>query len=280
MKSKKMQGRMLSKVSKIASIVGLSKRNVTDIITANIGKGDDIVLMAMCDARVDRSDSQSNDDGLTKRAQYRAIEIMKVFQGNYAGMTKNRSKLLDIGAGDGSITRAVGKQLGLTSDNIYGVDIQQWGTVEHKEPEGINFEFIESDNPIIPFDDRQFDCITVLQTMHHVQQLDIMMRELNRVTTPGGIVILREHDCDSMQLSWLIDLEHMMYDIVVDGSDIVEWRKTYYGQYQNKKEWSEIFKKFGFEWVPTRTIIRRNDTNYYYAMYQKVRTFVDRSEQL
>ena len=259
--------RLLAKISRIASIVNIQHGEVVKIISTHASSGDNAVLTALVKKAKRGKD---NPNGAAKRAAYRAHEFTKVFQGVYSKLVKTRTNYLDVGAGDGSVTLATGKLLGLKPESIYGVDIPEWGTNTHTQSQKFNYDFIESDNPILPHKTGLFDCVSVLQTLHHVPHLTTIMLELNRVMAIGGILILREHDCDSKNMERLIDLEHIMYDVVVDGADISSWRESYYGRYRAKKWWVSLFEVYQFKHIPIRQVMKANNTNIYYAMYQKI----------
>lgn len=279
LKHDNMRSRVIKITMKAMYMYGLKKGDIASAINVNADKGDDAVIDALLKLKqksskvsVKPSTDKPDTTWANKRAMNRAKEINNLFQGPLAKLRCNTGNMLDIGAGDGVITMAVGlHSFNLAPEDLYGIDIQQWGvnTHEDKLDSNINFKLIEEAKVEIPFD-VQFNRVIILQTLHHVKDLGTMMFEINRVCAPGAIVIIREHDCQSMNMKKLIDIEHVMYDVVMDGFPIKEFRETYYGEYKSKYQWTAIFEAHMFQRLNTKQVVRPGATNFYYAMYQKI----------
>ena len=275
-KDKGMGKRTMGVILKAMYPYNVSEEDVRSAVSDNMRDGDAAVLKALVSLSNRRRQSKTPGDNsgwLNKRAIKRAGEIGKLFTGPLSEFKKNAANLLDIGADDCRIALAVGTHVfGLDAKKVYGIDIPQWGVNTHELRKNcaINFEFIDPDNVSIPFSGVRFNRITIMQTLHHVKNLSDMMYEINRVSTPGGIVIIREHDCTTPSMSTLIDIEHIMYDVVVHGHSLDKFRETYYGSYKSKKRWTAIFEAHMFSLVPTKKVVRPGPTNFYYACYQKI----------
>ena len=120
--------------------------------------------------------------------------------------------------------------------------------------------------------DNSFDMILVLQTLHHVVDLDLKLKEIYRILKPGGLLLLREHDCRNVYIAQLIDIEHMLYSIVYEKLTYENAKKEYIGTiYRSKEAWRKILTenynlKFIREIEPK---MRFNPTMYYNAIYMK-----------
>lgn len=108
---------------------------------------------------------------------------------------------LDIGCNDGSITTQIADAIGASW--FWGVDVSI--------PE-LPGNFMVYDGVCLPFDDNTFDVITIFQTLHHADNLELIA-EIIRVLSPGGYLIIKEHNCTSPELRKLIELEHLLYEI-------------------------------------------------------------------
>jgi ubiquinone/menaquinone biosynthesis C-methylase UbiE len=121
---------------------------------------------------------------------------------------------------------------------------------------------------IIPYKDGSFDTITVLQALHHFENLGPMMKEIQRLSAVGGTVIIREHNADNDNTKMLTDLEHMFYGILYNELSINDFVDNYYGVYRSAEEWDALFADHGFECVHKKQ--KKTPTKYYYAVYVNV----------
>ena len=101
----------------------------------------------------------------------------------------NVKKILDMGSGCGTFVF-----YGLIHGfDIYGIDpsrgklkFNEIKATEYSYPtEWIN-RFIIGYGENIPFEDNFFDCVSTYQTLEHVQNLDLVLKEMIRITKSGG----------------------------------------------------------------------------------------------
>ncbi|KAF2650431.1 methylase [Lophiostoma macrostomum CBS 122681] len=105
-------------------------------------------------------------------------------------------KLLDVGAGSGTITASFAKLL--PDGHVTGLDLKaeilpRARTVA--EIAGVkNVNFLQGDCKKLPFEDGTFDVVFCHQMLTHMPAPEDALREMLRVTKPGGIVAAREGD--------------------------------------------------------------------------------------
>ncbi|KAM7215301.1 S-adenosyl-L-methionine-dependent methyltransferase [Rhypophila decipiens] len=110
-------------------------------------------------------------------------------------------KLLDVGSGWGHMTASLSKIIG-PSGKVTGLDIDP-STLVHARRHAKNadveahIEFIQGDAYSLPFADETFDITHAHQVLAHMERPWEVIREMVRVTKPGGFVAIREGDLES-----------------------------------------------------------------------------------
>ncbi|MBO1420090.1 methyltransferase domain-containing protein, partial [Streptomyces sp. FH025] len=109
--------------------------------------------------------------------------------------------LLDVGCGPGTITADLAELVG-PSGRVVAVDTsaevleQAAGYVAGRG--AANVEFALADVHRLPYRDGEFDVVHAHQVLQHVADPVGALRELRRVTAPGGVVAVRDVDFASM----------------------------------------------------------------------------------
>lgn len=249
---------------------GVPGKKIHHIINLHVDKGKtDIQIME--ELRKIIKIPEAHPGGNVRRGVKRGQDVEKLLK---SSRLNHRKKMyLDLGAGNGLISYAIGRKLKLSKHQIHAVDIKQWigeDTVVNSDIlSHINHVLIDVDgNKIrIPYKDNTFDMVTILQALHHFENLEHMLNEIQRLVQRGGIIIIREHDAKSIFIKKLVDIEHMFYGILIDGLSPHGFIDNYYGEYRSSVEWDAIFKARGFS--PVRKSFMENPTRHYYAVYRR-----------
>jgi|JI10StandDraft_1071094.scaffolds.fasta_scaffold18702_6 ubiquinone/menaquinone biosynthesis C-methylase UbiE len=180
-------------------------------------------------------------------------------QGHYRGLNRSNKiidfakrygppkieRVLDIGCGDGSITKTLKEKLGLSSDQVHGCDIvaplngPPIGP-SNGQPNG-DFTFSLIDGSKLPYEAESFDVVYALMSLHHVRDLTGMLQEIKRVLRPNGVLIVREHDCVSQGLSDVLDIVHGFYSMVwCTPQEHTCFQDEYYGLYRTADDFDKI----------------------------------------
>ncbi len=115
--------------------------------------------------------------------------------------------LLDVGCGPGTITADLAELVGPTG-RVVAVDrsaevLAQ--AAEYVAGRGIgNVTFERADAYRLPYADGEFDVVHAHQVLQHVAEPVLVLRELRRVTAPGGVVAVR--DADYAAMAWYPEL--------------------------------------------------------------------------
>ncbi|KAK5025636.1 hypothetical protein LTS07_007840 [Exophiala sideris] len=116
-----------------------------------------------------------------------------------ARTTKLNLNLLDVGTGSGSIS--VGFAKAIPEGRVIAVDLNEGILPRARllaEEAGVtNIEFRKGDVFNLPFEDETFDITHCHQVLTHTKAPSDALREMLRVTKPGGFVAAREGDLDT-----------------------------------------------------------------------------------
>lgn len=108
-------------------------------------------------------------------------------------------KILDVATGDGEFIQRLLK-IFADYDNAIGVDI----TDKHFEKAREKFakdrvRFMKADAADLKsFKDDSFDTVAMAAGLHHLPDINAVVREMVRVLKPGGFIIIREMFCDNL----------------------------------------------------------------------------------
>lgn len=122
--------------------------------------------------------------------------------------------LLDVGCGPGTITVEFADRLapGEVIGTDLGADVVEQAAATIGDRTNVGFEV--GDGYRLSYDDDSFDIVHAHQVLQHVTDPVGMLRELNRVCKPGGVIAVR--DADYAAMSWYPELP------ALDG-----WMQTY-----------------------------------------------------
>lgn len=124
---------------------------------------------------------------------------------------------------------------------IYGADIQEWGPYKKTRKFNFPFKYIQTKPYKIPYPDKMFNCITLILTLHHCDDILKTIMECKRLLTDDGIIVIIEHDIWSDNSNMIIDLQHRIYNKIFNE------KSDYIGTYYNFYEWDIIFNKCNFK---------------------------------
>ncbi|MEZ4459677.1 MAG: class I SAM-dependent methyltransferase [bacterium] len=100
--------------------------------------------------------------------------------------------VLEVGCGTGLILEKVEPIAG----RAVGIDLSD-GMLEHARRRGL--EVFKSDACDLPFEDESFDLVYSFKVLAHVEDIDRAIREMSRVTRPGGHLILEFYNRASLR---------------------------------------------------------------------------------
>lgn len=224
-------------------------------------------------AVVQRGTTSQSDDYEMNRVAARIRDLTPMNHILTGSVTNN---YLDIGCGNGAITRGLGKHFGLSEDRIHGADIASWAGHDHQNEAlpGFTFKTISvgtSAAPKYEIDLPNGSCslISMLMVLHHIHsdQMSMMFAELRRLVSPGGLILIREHDSPNPMIDALINIEHGVFEVALEKLTTgPKFTANYFGQYRTKREWRRMFEYYGF--VHLMTTEHHGQTRGYYSLFQ------------
>lgn len=137
-----------------------------------------------------------------------------------SGLLKRDMVLVDLGAGDGYLARAVASSV----DTVIAVDISGAMINELRKKaaeEGIrNIQTIVSDGCDVPLEDSSVDIVCANMFLHHIEEPITAVREMGRILKPGGRVFLADLTKHGNQ-----ELKEAMHDVWPGFSEkeVADW---------------------------------------------------------
>ncbi|HUR74991.1 MAG TPA: methyltransferase domain-containing protein [Sporichthya sp.] len=103
-------------------------------------------------------------------------------------------RLLDVGCGPGTLTVDLAARVGSVTALEQTTDALDLARAEAARRGATDVEFAVGDVHALPFADGEFDVVHAHQVLQHVADPVQALREMRRVTRPGGIVAARDSD--------------------------------------------------------------------------------------
>lgn len=112
-------------------------------------------------------------------------------------------------------------------------------------------QFIALDNyaPISEQDiaSNSLDLIVCVIGLHHVprEKLADFISSLKRILRPGGLLLLREHDCKTSELKTIASAAHSVYNVIIPHESVLA-ELSEYRNFQALDYWIDLLRKQGF----------------------------------
>ena len=144
------------------------------------------------------------------------------------------SRVLDVGCGNGFIAHHLSAMLGA---KVIGIDL------DHRTEAKIDYR--QFDGRYFPVADNSVDAVLLCYVLHHAQDVQLVMKELRRVLSAGGLAVIYE------------DIPSTWWDRVVCLTHDLKWRKrTGACTFLREREWRSLFNPEGFVLVSERPLSR------------------------
>lgn len=170
------------------------------------------------------------------------------------------SSLIDIGVGDGKATMSLAKSLGISHQNIQGIDIC-------KMPTELPFRTLTYDgsdlNRVVK---DKFDIAAAISTLHHSDNPRRLLEQINRVIKDNGYLLVVEHpsETENDRLFHYI-MDKFEYRIVEGKDDFPIPNHLYH-----PIRWERLMNESGFKILRTITPQGANPFNRVGYVLQKI----------
>ena len=122
----------------------------------------------------------------------------------------NIKKTLDIGTEDADFLSAIEKLIGCDS---MGLNIRSGYSHYNTYNEAVkNKKIVLYDGVNIPFSDNEFDLVTIIAVIHHVENIDKFMKEACRVSKN---IYIKDNDMTTSVAKNNVDIQHELYEGVL-----------------------------------------------------------------
>lgn len=173
----------------------------------------------------------------------KARQIVDSIRANTKNVKIN--SVLDFGGGNGKILKSIGKILNINKENLYLCDIDEWAGQEWVKNREKNVKFIPSNK--LSDTNIKVDLIIASHTLHHIKdnELKDIAKSFNKILNKDGIIVLKEHDIDNNIKRKLVELKHIVYDVIIDLKYTYKQQiKEEISNYKSMNEWNNMFSNF------------------------------------
>lgn len=176
------------------------------------------------------ANSNSSASSTSARGSRRADEVNRLLR------FRQFQRYLDIGCGDMELTQCLAATLLQAGGRAFATDV-----LAQHAPKDASIEFKLTDGRALPFDSQSMDLVTCFHSLHHFVHLDQMLAEVRRVLKSNGMLVLREHDCNSEVTHDLISLMHVGWCVINHEQAVEPIHMS-----RTQAAWQELLVQQGF----------------------------------
>lgn len=176
------------------------------------------------------------------------LESLKELLGMMPHEVKIES-LLDVGCADGSITAALAERLNIRKEFAHGIDIadpdEKYALGSKMVNDRISFQKYDGEGRF-KLADGSINLVVAIMSLHHVEKIYELVSEIHRVLSPGGLLVIREHDCTTNDMAVMLDVVHGLYAMVWRDRNKRPVKPTfikddkYYSAFRSCEDWEKF----------------------------------------
>jgi ubiquinone/menaquinone biosynthesis C-methylase UbiE len=223
-----------------------------------------------------------------RRQDFIVLKLLAFFAG--AGVSPT-PVIADFGGGNGNVLSGLNNTYKLDKSRFICVETaHDDGWVESYPFDNTNISYLFWNNDAMgAIPDNHCDVVLCMVSLHHLDDalIEAVLCEIARILKTGGLLLIKEHDCDGDATRALIDWEHHFYHILECA---YERRAVNYNQYtkasvhnfKSRGEWTRIIEPHGFglkiitnrflDGVAAVATDANNPSRLYWACYSRLAT--------
>jgi len=218
------------------------------------------------------------------RQDFIVEKMIDYLKNNYPNVLNSDISIVDIGGGNGNVISAINTTVNGNKNNFVCVETKnEW--VESYPCDNDNILYKYWNNDVIDIPNDFCDIVLCMVSLHHMHNdtINKAIGEIKRILKPGGILMIKEHDAETIMTYNFIEWEHHLYHILDCAYnnklvDADEYAKHSINNFNDKSYWQIMLEKtHGFE-LKDRTNRflygpyqrdHKNTTNLYWEIYEK-----------
>ena len=179
------------------------------------------------------------------------------------GLNIKPASYLDIGAGNGKVTKKIAELLKTPFENVNALEI--YHDKNHSE---LPFKttIYNGNNLNEAVKNNKYDAVSFIGSLHHSQNPEELINQSHKTLNPDGYLILQEHNnttnSDKLFHTFMDEFEYK----VVEGLD--DFQMTH--NYRTKNEWTGMIEKAGFKTLKIIDQDWDNPFQRFIGVFQKV----------
>lgn len=219
------------------------------------------------------------------RQDFIVDKMMDYLKNNYPDILNSEISVVDIGGGNGNVISTINTKVNGNKNNFVCVETKnEW--VESYPCDNDNILYKYWNNDVIDIPNESCNLVLCMVSLHHMkgETINNVINEIKRILKNGGILMIKEHDAETITTYNLIEWEHHLYHILDCAYnkkmvDADEYMKHSINNFNDKSYWHIMLEKtHGFELKdrtnrfldgPYKNRDYKNPTNLYWEIYEK-----------
>jgi len=185
------------------------------------------------------------------RQDFIISKIVSFIQSVDPTILQNSLKVADIGGGNGNVLSSLNDIVKGDKSHFICVESKDWiETYLYDNP--ITYAFW--DNNVVDIADESCDIVFCMVSLHHMTDETIAntLQEIHRILKKGGLFMIKEHDCQSVQVNNLILWEHHLYHLLDCAYDNRPFDYEHYYNnsiynFKSKRGWRVLIESQSFQ---------------------------------